>query len=139
MKVYLAASFPRHKEMREKAEQLKKLGYQVVSRWWEDPRPYNDLRDDLERTQKACQDLADLLGADHIIIVLDDIKQLQSRGGYHTELGMAYILSLTSRKIQITLVGARRNIFCYLPAIQHFPSWENMILHMSLDRDIGPS
>ena len=139
MKVYLAASFPRHKEMKEKAEQLRKLGCQVVSHWWDDSRSYDELKDDLDRTRKAYKDLVELRGADHIIIVLDDIKQLQSRGGYHTELGMAYILSLTSRKIRITVVGERRNIFCYLPAIQHFPAWENMILHMTLDRDIGPS
>lgn len=122
MRIYLGARFLRRDELRLYAHKLTKLGYTITSRWLggsHQMTPYSEI----ENQQYAEEDVDDLNSADMCIFFMEQPRELNdSRGGRHVELGMAIALNK-----YIVLIGPRENVFCYLPQIEHYDTFEDFV------------
>ena len=111
MKVYLAAPFSMaHQVEAQYARDLARRGLPVVSQWHRLPHST-----DLSRA--ARRDLEDILEADTFIL-LANLRPRANRGGRHVEFGFAL-----ARDKRIMVVGARQNLFHYLPNVEVYPAW----------------
>jgi nucleoside 2-deoxyribosyltransferase len=116
-KIYLAACFEQQKEVREKANELQRLGFLCTSSWrFEDslipPTPQH-------LNKCATQDLKDLRDADYFVCLTDQTSQ---RGGKHVEFGYALALNMPC-----LIVGRRENIFHSLSRIDFVESWSEAL------------
>jgi nucleoside 2-deoxyribosyltransferase len=129
VRIYLAAQFCRHDEMREVRDKLRDLGHDVQSRWI-------DLHGEENLTQPTVA-LLNTSPLDFVKYAVMDTEQVgnadavisfssgdgsSSTGGRHVELGMA--LALGKRVI---LVGPRENVFHTLPIIEWYPDTESLL------------
>lgn len=126
IKVYIAGSFSGKHRIALEAQRLEALGFQVLSRW------YND-NDFLEKAWDrvfggrvaevmAMADTQAILEAD--LLILDTIDK-SSTGGSDTELGIALARSL-ERKIHLVHIGPYRNIFQTMVR-EHYDTWDAFI------------
>lgn len=114
MKVYLAARYSKHPEMREFAAYLRARGEEVTSRWIEGSHELGDHPTDEGRRRLATEDLEDLKAADAVIAFSEEPRTMSNaRGGRHVEFGLAIAMGK-----QIIVVGPRENVFHYLPGIE---------------------
>lgn len=139
MRIYLAGRYDRRSEIAVYAAELRSLGHVVVSRWhdggYEDD-PDGTLALACERAWVvtggyptaaapfAEQDLEDLDAADTAVFLTEPGGDFQvaasaARGGRHVELGIAYAWAK-----RVIVVGPRENVFCTLPGVEVFDSWE---------------
>ena len=117
MRIYLAASFPRLMEMREKGLELEEMGGKISSRWIKrDPDMEDDKLSLEESILVALEDWVDLFNSD-LVVMFTEVPS-KSKGGRHTEYGMALALGK-----KIAIVGPRENIFQRLPITDHFSDW----------------
>lgn len=124
MKIYLAARYSRHQELYAYASQLKKLGYEITSRWIYGNHQISDEAllsgDDNDlRERFAIEDYEDLKAADLVISFTEEPRSGHSRGGRHVEFGMALVLDKG-----LVVIGHRENIFHCMPGVQFFPDWD---------------
>ena len=120
MKVYLAASFPRLREMRERRADLEKRGHTVTSRWLDhDPDTNYENIPEHAQQRRAWEDWEDVR-ASNCFIMFTESPPL-SRGGRHTELGLALGLGK-----QVVIIGPKENVFHHLLCIRHFDRWEDV-------------
>jgi hypothetical protein len=124
-KIYLAARYSRHPEMREVRDWLEEQGHKVTSRWID---CHSDIvgdftssftQDFLNANPDRCaplgqHDLDDLDEADWVISFTGG----GLKGGRHVELGYAL-----ARGKRLFVVGPRENVFHTLPAVEHHPDW----------------
>jgi len=113
MKIYVAGSWLRRKELAKKAQRLEDEGIQVTSRW------LSSHGDDLPLVQAAKEDLEDIRKADGLLLFTQDKKHGYTTGGRFVELGYAY-----AKKKTIVIVGPRENVFCHLDYIHQFNSFK---------------
>lgn len=127
MKIYLAARYSRHPEMQRYAHALQAGGHEVTATWiWggHDVRAqemgHSSSNVDALQPVWATEDLRDLWRADTFIAFTEPPGEIagRGRGGRHVELGVA--LALHKRVI---VVGARENVFCWLPQVEFYPTW----------------
>jgi hypothetical protein len=126
-RIYLAARYSRHAEMRGIRDVLTALGYEVTSRWIDQhdgqleasytPEKLN--ADPGECAILGEHDIADLVAADTVISFTS--TDGGGKGGRHVEHGLA--LGLGKR---IIVCGPRENIFHTLPQIEHYPNWHQL-------------
>ena len=133
--IYLAGSYSRRDEFKGYAEQLKALGYNIVSRWLEETHGLDiqptDLTPDLNRTY-AEQDLDDIEQSDIFILFSYDQQTLTKRNGRMVEFG--YALANYRNGFQperIIVCGPKENIFTYLEEVELFPTWEELLSDLS--------
>lgn len=122
MKFYLASRFSRKDEVEANARALRLSGYEVISRWHTPGHQLGPSQSDAERTQRGVEDFEDVLTADAVIVHTGDVDPVTgaaTRGGYHTEVGIA----LGTGK-PIALVGERLNVFHYIPGIVQFETFD---------------
>ena len=62
------------------------------------------------------------MAAHMLVAFTEQPRSGNSRGGRHVELGIA----IGSRK-RIAVVGPRENIFCWLPVIEHYETWDEFL------------
>lgn len=131
-KIYLAARYSRHEEMRDYRSQLERWGYKVTSRWIDGGHQLSkeELGDEAEkkRSQFALEDFADLEDADTVINFTEEPRATNSRGGRHVEFG--YALGLGYRVI---VIGPRENVFHCLPCVGWYPTWDAFVHSGVLD------
>ena len=113
MRIYLAASYSRHKEMQGHAENLRRLGHNVTSTWIEGVNAkYDGLITSGTIDEKsegfALADMSDLRSAEAMVF----FSGQSMRGGRHVEFGVAL-----ERGMSIIVVGPRENVFHYLPEV----------------------
>lgn len=137
-KIYLAARYSRRLELCGYREELVTLGFEVTSRWLNGNRQLDDkgvpIGDSGERRFEegdtavdhlrahfAQEDMSDVLSAGTCIAFTEEPRSGNSRGGRHVELGMA----LAAGK-QVIVIGPRENVFCWLPQVEHYDSWEEL-------------
>lgn len=120
MHIYLAASWPQRKRMRDVAEHLQALGIMTTSRWIYSESESGMGPAEIAEGQKkavsgAIRDFQDINAA-HRVAVFTDVPS--STGGFHVEFGYAL-----SREKPIDIVGPALNVFYALrgPGIRHFP------------------
>jgi len=140
MKIYLAARYSRIAELRNYRDFLQAKGYTITSRWLNGAHHITDNGTPIDedaaaiidgddgstsyfatrlRTQFAHEDLQDIIDCDALIAFTEPPRSPFSRGGRHVELGIAIGL-----KKQLYIVGHRENIFCWLPDVWYFPTFQ---------------
>lgn len=133
MKVYLAASYAHHPIMAEFASKLQELDIEVTSRWI---YGYHEMVDDSDaeafNAWCATEDLEDVIACN--VFVHFNIPGSLGRGGRHIELGFALALGK-----KIVLVGARENVFHYLPCIIHRLSEGEALTTLTVMNELGSS
>jgi len=106
VKIYLAANYSMHPEMREHAAALGAHGHEVTSEW------INGTHGGDDRAAYARIDLRDVDAADAVIFFSESPLHSRTRGGKHVEFG--YALAKGKR---IFIIGGCYNVFHYLPEI----------------------
>lgn len=137
MKIYLAARYSAHPEMRGVRDVLQAgLGHEVTSRWIDcHPDVVGDFTssftvDTLAERPHDCaplgqHDLDDLDAADCVISFAGE----GGKGGRHVEFG--YGLAKGKRMI---LVGPRENVFHTLAEVEHFDDWWHLVRRLSVEK-----
>lgn len=138
MKIYLAARYSAHPQMREVRDDLAKLGHEVTSRWI-------DMHDGKHATSFAVEtlnedpascaklgihDVEDVQAADTVISFT--AGSAGSKGGRHVEFGLA--LGLSKR---LLVVGPREHIFHTLPQVEHHDTWVAALSSLREEADGG--
>ena len=116
MYIYIAGSWGARGRLRQTAEQLKAAGHTVTADWLYAEEPEGTWAD-------AGLDIAqrDLTAIDRSSLVLVDLKQPSTSGGYHVEMGYAL-----AKYIQTWTVGPRYNGFQYL-STRHYETWDECL------------
>ena len=123
MRVYLAAAYERHEEMRGVRDILMAFGHEITSRWIDraaemPPGTVESMQTDPMRFAEAARiDLADLDNAETVLSFAG-----HGRGGRHTEFGFG----LARGKYMIH-VGAREHVFHTLAA-EWYPDWTGLVM-----------
>jgi len=138
--IYLAARYSRREEMCRYREQLRGLCYDVTSRWIDGlhilskeaaaDEHGNQGLGATERGQFAAVDFEDVQDAD-TIIAFTELPRTASRGGRHVELGIAI-----GQGKRVIVVGHRENVFCCLPRVEFFPTWEAALQQLQIERAV---
>lgn len=120
-RIYLAARYSRHPEMRVHAAELEAMGYEVFAEW------IMGKHDDMSSEQAAMIDLQQVKGSSIVISFTEHPGSGgRNRGGRHAEFGAA--LALRKRCI---VVGPRENVFHHHPAVDHFDTWEEALTRLA--------
>jgi Domain of unknown function (DUF6378) len=127
VKIYLAAQFARHADMRDYRDVLTELGCEVTSRWIDlhtvnDPVTGSEAFNSRpqEFSKFAEEDLEDVAAAD---LVVSFTEGGLARGGRHVEFGYAVALGK-----ELVLIGPREHLFHTLAKIRHFRSFAEFLL-----------
>jgi len=127
MKIYLAADYARKEEMQGVRDVLSALGHIITSQWIDRPSAIRafgiggariDLKVCMEITNSNICDLRD---ADMVLLFTSGEL---SRGGRHTEFGMAL-----AWKKSICIIGPREHSFHSLPYIRQYDSWPMFLIN----------
>ena len=137
MKIYLAARYSRREELLRYASDLAELNHQVTSRWIEGSHQVSDagLSEEgsvEERTRFAMEDWLDVCAAETVISFTEQPRSeltKASRGGRHVEFGAA--LAMHKRCI---VVGPRENVFHCLPQVIVYPTWNEALSYLAVQR-----
>ncbi len=139
IKIYLAARYSRREELCGYRTQLQQRGYTVTSRWLNGGHQIDhagkQIGGDGEhlvedgtaeeakalRRHFAVEDVEDVYAADMLIAFTEQPRSGHSRGGRHVEFGLAI-----ARGKKVIVVGPRENVFCWLPEIEAFDSFEEL-------------
>ena len=132
MKIYLAARYSRHPEMRGVRDVLAALGYEITSRWIDmhgGKYPSSFTPEILNSDPEYCgrlgvHDMEDVQAADVVISFTDETGG--GKGGRHVEHGLA--LGLGKRVI---VCGPRENIFHTLPQVEHYTDWPRLVMALT--------
>lgn len=132
MKIYLAARYSRRAELCSYRFQLELLGHTVTSRWLNGTHELDGSVFSVEASRKdrerfAIEDQDDVMAADMLIAFTEKPRSSNSRGGRHVELGMA----LASPDMITVVIGPRENVFCCLPKVDVYDSFEDFVKDLS--------
>ena len=137
MKLYLAAPYGDRLQLKEKADELTALGFEITSRWVHGEHDLGRSIPDFRRYAK--EDWVDIIQADALVVFIPQeperkiLEPYPTTGGHHVELGIA----LATGK-EILLVGQPANIFHLLPQIHTFDHWNNDVLTTLTQLNITP-
>lgn len=122
--IYLSGQFEDAPVLREARRRLTALGYRITSRWLDAPSsvPATSLADQEGAAGRlaiiARQDFEDIAAADAVVVFNPAESCGIGRGGRHVETGYALALGKP-----VAIVGARGNVFHWLPEIAVVPDW----------------
>lgn len=144
MRIYLAAKYSRHPEMRAVRDLLENShGHVVTSRWIEGNHDItSDANADSERQRFAIEDFMDMRDAGLLLWFSEPEKiEGRNRGGRHVEFGMAL-----AYHIPVIVIGRKENVFHWLPGVAHVPSLaealelirEKQLLRLSVNWNTAP-
>jgi hypothetical protein len=122
MKIYLAANYSRHPEMREYRKILESRGFKVTSRWINGEHEVLEGQSHEMNVRFAQDDWDDLEASNLVIWFSSEGKENRGRGGRHVEFGLALAWG-----IQIFVVGRKENVFHWLSKVKHFENLEDAI------------
>lgn len=131
-RVYLAARYSRHPEMKRHATELTPFGIEITSRWIDGDHDYQGEQSPAdERLRFAQEDWNDLLSADTVISFTEEPGKAggRNRGGRHVEFGAA--LALGKRCI---VIGYRENVFHELPVVEFYPTFGKCLQQLGIER-----
>jgi hypothetical protein len=117
--------------MRERAEELRKLGYTVQARWINGGHGISyDAITPLDRQRFAEEDLEDLATCDCIISFTEMPGTAVRGGGRHFEAGYAFCAGIRN-----IVVGYREHVFHNLEDIEFYPTWEECLAELAREAD----
>jgi hypothetical protein len=149
---YLASRYGRRLELADYAEQLRKLGHQVTSRWLEGQHQADELEvaaaGEVHQVPEiarrfAEEDVEDVTFADVVVAFSEPPRSSASRGGRHVEFGMAlgWVLagyrSLDGGRRQVVVIGQRENVFHCLREVAVFPDWASFVATVDPAPDVA--
>ncbi len=149
MRIYLAASYSRRREMLLYADQLMALGHAITSSWIDGHHEANSrhsgqadrLADVAERALWAQEDVIDILSSDTLIGFTEGPDAPgRRRGGRHVEFGIALGVYLAQRGAmawRLMIVGPRENVFHCLPCVEWYDTWEACLAKLETERERG--
>jgi hypothetical protein len=118
MKIYLASRYSRRVQMRDLAEELRRMGHEVATRWldteWANRPDQSSAAPPEYREKYALIDLEDVRAADWVINFTEAPGD-GSRGGRHVEFGLAVAWGK-----RVIVVGHRENLFHHLPCVEFY-------------------
>ena len=144
MRIYLAARYGRRSELCGYRDRLEAMHQNVTSRWLngnhqigDGGNPIGDAGESLVegddgsdspeaaamRERFAIEDMKDVIHADMLVAFTEPPRCAPSRGGRHVELGMAIGMAK-----QVVVIGYRENLFCWLPDVQFFETFEDFLV-----------
>lgn len=130
IKFYLASRFGRRDELNGYAQDLRRKGYEVTSRWLTQHQKIDIQAPGAkysfdDRRLFAMHDYEDVLRADRLIAFTEDPADLDAtggrRGGRHVELGLAL-----AKGKHVYVVGHYENVFCHLPQVMFFDHFDDL-------------
>lgn len=112
MKIYIAARYPRMREMMIRAKELRDMGHSVTSTWVDGA--------EIGQNEQfaAMMDVRDLKRAECCLSFTEPHGSANAGGGRHVEFGMAITLGLFN-----VIVGEREQVFHHLPKVLQFDTW----------------
>ena len=125
--VYLSGQFEDGPVLRKVRDDLVRTGFRVSSRWLDDessvPATAGAHREGAAARLAAIahQDIQDIHAADVVVVFNPPEARNVGRGGRHVETG--YALALGKKVI---IVGARGNVFHWLPEITVVDDWSGL-------------
>lgn len=127
MRIYLAARYSRRLELCGYRDQLHAMGHNVQACWLDGSHQISDDGSASERAAAlrakfARDDMNDVLDCQTLIAFTEPPRSNASRGGRHVELGIAL-----GRLRRVMIVGPRENVFCWLPEVRQFDTWEECL------------
>lgn len=135
MRIYLAARYEQHEEMRGVRDVLTALGHEVTSRWISGTEKADGTAftpgelDSDYAASIARHDIEDVTRSDTLICFNDGTP---GRGGRHVELGIAIALGRCGRvPMRIIICGPREHVFHALPEIEHYPDWPRLVMALT--------
>lgn len=124
--VYLAGRYSRKNELRECAAELEACDYLVTSSWLKehyDPNVQLKELTDEDNRKIAEQDVVDIDRAEALVFFAEDQNAQPPRGGRHAEYGYAL-----AKGLQLFVIGAKENIFHFLPNVKVYQTWRDFML-----------
>ena len=118
--IYIAGSYHRRDEFRERAAEMASDGHHVTSSWLQGNYSTTAQVADYTREQLnlfASNDLWDIDGSDVLVLFSD--APMYARGGKHFETGYAY-----QAGIPIIVIGDIEYAFHALPCVHQFDTWQ---------------
>lgn len=135
MRVYLAAPYPSRDVLREYANDLFHIGFQVTSSWLLEEHEISpgtsgaavDLPDD-QVDKHALDDMADIDRSELLVLFTENVVQGPSGGGRHVETGYAL-----AKGMPIIVVGDPENVFHRLQdgRVVRVADWHDAVLELS--------
>lgn len=134
MKIYLAARYSRREELLRYALDLGEVNHEVTSRWIKGNHQVSDAGlseegTEAERLRFAMEDWHDLIAAEACVSFTEQPRSSASRGGRHVEFGAA----LAMQKLCV-VVGPRENVFHCLPRVIVYPTWDEALSYLAVQR-----
>jgi len=127
MKIYLAADYARKEEMQRVRDVLVPFGHSITSQWIDRPSAIQAFGIGGARIDtKICMEIArinmqNLYDADRLLLFTSGEL---SRGGRHTEFGMALAWDKP-----IHIIGPCEHSFHCLPSIRQYANWPTFLLN----------
>jgi len=136
MRIYLAASYSRRKELCGYAEVLKGYGHEITSRWLNGAHEAADENPTQEEMARwATEDISDIQLSDALIAFTEPPKSGASRGGRHVELGYAIaIKDIEEPDFMVFTVGPVENIFCALDDVVNCNDLNDVVEYIELKK-----
>ena len=122
MRVYLASRHSRREELCHYRVDIENAGHVVTSRWLNGNYPETE---EAERQRCALDDYEDVCAAEVLIAFTEPPRSTSSRGGRHCEMGIAL-----GRGLGVWIVGPAEHVFCCLPQVSHYETWESAFAYL---------
>lgn len=129
MKTYIAAMYSRRVEMLDYAGQLTRAGHTVTSRWLNGTHEAAD-GDKSQWGDFASDDLEDISKAECLILFTE--THTPPRNSRMVEMGYALGIG-----VRVVVVGPIENVFCQLPDVLRYASWEDLAAAWKLSVEVA--
>jgi hypothetical protein len=130
VRIYLASRYSRRAELVAYMAALEALGHTVTSRWLREDHELPIGAEPAAGVRFAREDYEDLTTADLCISFTEEPGKAggRNRGGRHVEFGIAL-----GRGLLLVVVGARENVFHYMPRVRFYPTWARFMASAVVD------
>lgn len=131
LKVYLAASFSRQREMQVVAARLVEVGVEITSRWLfenQGMKHGNARRKFMMRC--ALTDLEDVRAADILVRFSDDLTPITVPSYLATGARMGETMYAYALGKPVIIVGGHQNVFDFLPSFTHVKDADALVQYL---------
>ena len=132
MKIYVSGTFTSQARLRPMADHLRKLGHEITGTWLYEAQRPGHLAPPHWRTALANKDIAEVYGAECIVLDLNDES---TTGGRYTEWGVA--CHPTSLMLRYTVGGDQHKLegVFMAKAHRHFENWDELFAYFEVNHN----
>lgn len=125
--IYLASRFSHRFDLRYRRKQLESMGYDVKASWINVEKRDSDEMDDIPDYANKWGEIDRKEVKECDIFILDttgeDKAKFASRGGMHTEFGIA--MGIGGK--DLVIIGKKMNVFHFLSGVDQYDSWDEFL------------